>query len=158
MRTMRNRLRLGLIALTAAAGACVERADVATEERVIRDLDRKFLQAVAAKDTMAIANIYAENAEFLPQGAPRVTGRAAIRLAWAQMLKAPNVSLTTEPTKILVSSAGDVAHMTGSYRIGMDGPNGQRVEDVAEDVITGTYVNGEWKAILDIFNSGHPAR
>src|SRR2546427_5328632 len=78
MRTMRNLLRLGLIALTAAAGACVERADVATEERIIRDLDKKFLQAVAAKDTMAIANIYAENAEFLPQGAPRVTGRAAI--------------------------------------------------------------------------------
>src|SRR2546428_76421 len=69
MRTMRSLLRLGLIALTAAAGACVERADVATEERVIRDLDKKFLQAVAAKDTMAIANIYAENAEFLPQGA-----------------------------------------------------------------------------------------
>src|SRR2546427_912012 len=40
--------------------------------------------------------IYAENAEFLPQGAPRVTGRAAIRSAWAQMLTAPNVSLTTE--------------------------------------------------------------
>jgi len=158
MRTTRNLLRLGLIALTAAAGACVQRADVATEERVIRDLDRKFLQAVAAKDTMAIANIYAENAEFLPQGAPRVTGRAAIRSAWAQMLKAPNVSLTTEPTKILVSSAGDVAHMTGSYRFGMDGPKGQRVEDVGKYVMTWTKVNGEWKATLDIFNSDNPAR
>src|SRR2546425_8374368 len=41
-------------------------------------------------------------------------------------------SLTTEPTMILVSSAGDVAHMTGSYRFGMDGPKGQRVEDVGK--------------------------
>src|SRR2546428_12028202 len=137
MRTMRSLLRLGLIALTAAAGACVERADVATEERVIRDLDKKFLQAVAAKDTMAIANIYAENAEFLPQGAPRVTGRAAIRSAWAQMLTAPNVSLTTEPTKVLVSSAGDVAHLTGSYRFGLDGPTRQRIAAVGKHVSTG---------------------
>src|SRR3989442_2378851 len=67
MRTTRNLLRLGLIAFTAAVGACVQRADVATEERVIRDLDKKFLQAVAAKDTMAIANIYAENGEFFPR-------------------------------------------------------------------------------------------
>src|SRR5207245_9463257 len=135
MRTTRNPLRLGPLGLTAATGACGERGDVATEERVSRDLDTKFLRAVAAKDTMAIANIYAEDAEFLPQGAPRVTGRAAIRSAWAQMLTAPNVSLTTEPTKILVSSAGDVAHMTGSYRFGLDGPKGQRIDDVGKYVM-----------------------
>src|SRR5256885_13384715 len=99
MRTMRSLLRLGLIALTAAAGACVERADVATEERVIRDLDKKFLQAVGAKDTTAIANIYAEDAEFLPPGAPRAAGRAAVRPAWARLLKAPNPALTAAPTE-----------------------------------------------------------
>src|SRR5256712_13200938 len=132
MRPTRSLLRLGLIALTAATGACVERADVATEERVIRDLDKKFLRAVAAKDTMAIANIYAEDAEFLPQGAPRVTGRAAIRSAWAQMLTAPNVPLTTEPTKTLASSTGAVAHMTGTSRFGLEGPKGQRTETLSK--------------------------
>ncbi|PYP70107.1 MAG: ketosteroid isomerase, partial [Gemmatimonadetes bacterium] len=66
--------------------------------------------------------------------------------------------LTTEPTKVLVSSAGDVAHMTGSYRFGMDGPKGQRIEDVGKYVMTWTKVNGEWKATLDIFNSDKPAR
>src|SRR6267143_1401178 len=104
------------LVLAVTLGGCAPKADVAAEERAIRELDKKWVQAVAAKDTIAIGNIYAEEADFLPQGAPRVSGRAAIRSAWAQLLKAPNVSLTTEPTGILVSSAGDVAHMTGSYR------------------------------------------
>src|SRR3989442_3450644 len=63
MRPMHDLLRLGLIALAAAASACVQRADVATEERVIRDLDKKWVQAVAAKDTTAIANAYARSEE-----------------------------------------------------------------------------------------------
>jgi Na+/citrate or Na+/malate symporter len=82
-------------------GACARQADTVAEERAIRDLDKKWVQAVAARDTMAIGNTYAEDAEFLPQGAPRVTGRAAIRSAWAQLLKTPNLSLTFEPTKVV---------------------------------------------------------
>src|SRR3989441_8146337 len=156
MRTTRNLLRLGLIALTAATGACVERADVATEERVIRDLDKKFLRAVAAKDTLAIGNIYAEDGEFLPQGAPRVTGRAAIRSAWAQFLKTPNLSLSFEPTKVVVSSMGDMVSETGSYRLAMDGPKGQRVEDVGKYVVAWKKVNDGWKVQYDIFNSDKP--
>ena len=74
---------LGLIALAAVASGCVQRADVATEERVIRDLDKKWVQAVAAKDTAAIANVYAVDAEFLAPGAPRAGGRAAVRQATA---------------------------------------------------------------------------
>ncbi len=36
-------------------GACARQADIAVEEKVIRDLDKKWVQAVAAKDTMTIA-------------------------------------------------------------------------------------------------------
>src|SRR5438876_9449153 len=70
-------LQASLLALAAAVGGCVQRADVATEERVIRDLDKKWVQAVAAKDTTAIANVYAQDADFLAPRAPRASGRAA---------------------------------------------------------------------------------
>src|SRR5438132_13705096 len=79
------------LALAAAVGGCVQRADVATEERVIRDLDKKWVQAVAAKDTTAIADTYAEDANFLAPDAPRASGRAAVRHAWVGLLKAPNL-------------------------------------------------------------------
>jgi uncharacterized protein (TIGR02246 family) len=150
---MRLEAVLALAALAAALGGCARQADTAAEERVIRELDRKWVQAVAAKDTMAIGNFYAEDGEFLPHGGPRVTGRAAVRSAWAQFLKAPNLSLTFEPAKVVVSSAGDLAYETGTYTLSMDGPKGQRVEDTGKFVVAWKRVGNEWKAALDIFNS-----
>src|SRR2546430_12810925 len=114
------------LALAAVVGGCVQRADVATEERVIRDLDKKWVQAVAAKDTAAIANVYAVDAEFLAPGAPRAGGRAAVRQAWVGLLKAPNLVLTFEPTKITIASSADIAYETGSYRLGYDLPKAKR--------------------------------
>ncbi len=144
-----------IFALTTAAtlGGCARRADVAADARIIRELERTWAQAVAAKDTMAIGNAYAEDGEYLPPGAPRVSGRAAVRSAWAALLKAPNLSLTFESSRVVVSSAGDLAVATGPYKLGMDGPKGQRIEDTGKFVEAWTRVNGEWKVLGNIFNS-----
>jgi len=85
--------------------------------------------------------------------ARRVSGRAAVRSAWAAILKAPNLSLTFESSKVVVSSAGDLAIATGPYQLGMDGPKGQRIEDAGKFVEVWTRVNGEWKVLGNIFNS-----
>src|SRR5438445_4330267 len=158
---------VGLIALGAVASGCVKGADVATEERVIRDLDKKWVQAVAAKDTAAIANVYAVDAEFLAPGAPRAGGRAAVRQAWVGLLKAPNLVLTFEPSKITIASSADIAYETGSYRLGYDlpkarrvkgraAPKSRRLEDTGKYVVAWKKVNGEWKVQYDIFNSDKP--
>ena len=163
MRAIDGLLQASLLALAAAVGGCVQRADVATEERVIRDLDKKWVQAVAAKDTTAIANTYAEDANFLAPGAPRASGRAAVRQAWVGLLKSPNLVLTFEPTKITIASSADIAYETGSYRLGYDLPKpkrvkgrvakARRVEDTGKYVVAWKKVNGEWKVQYDIFNS-----
>jgi len=147
-----------IFALTTAAslGGCARQPDIAGEERTIRELERQWVQAVAAKDTTAIGNIYAEDGEFLPPGAPRVSGRAAVRSAWAALLKAPNLSLTFASSKVVVSSAGDLAVATGPYQLGMDGPKGQRIADAGKFVEAWTRVNGEWKVLGNIFNSDKP--
>lgn len=150
---MRPARMLLTLTLAASLGGCARQADIAAEERVIRELDKKWVQAVAAKDTMTIGDMYAEDGEFLPPGAPRVTGRAALRAAWAQLLQAPNLSLTFEPSKVVVASAGDIAYETGSYQLAMDGPKGRRIEDAGKFVVTWKKVNGAWKAQYDIFNS-----
>jgi len=147
-----------MLALTTAAnvGGCARHADVAAEERSIRELEKQWVQAVAAKDTTAIGNVYAEDGEFLPPGAPRVSGRAAVRSAWAALLKAPNLSLTFASSKVVVSSAGDLAVATGPYKLGLDGPKGQHIEDTGKFVEAWTRVNGEWKVLRNIFNSDKP--
>jgi len=153
-RRLSNRL---IFALTVVSlGGCARHADVAAEERTIRELERRWVQAVAAKDTMAIGNVYAQDGEFLPPGVPRVSGRAAVRSAWAALLKAPNLSLTFEASKVVVSSAADLAVATGAYQLGMDGPKGQRIADAGKFVEAWTRVNGEWKVLGNIFNSDKP--
>jgi len=167
VRAIDGLLQVTLLAVAAAVNACVQRADVATEERVIRDLDKKWVQAVAAKDTTAIANTYAEDANFLAPGAPRASGRAAVRQAWVGLVKAPNLVLTFEPTKITIASSADIAYETGSYHLGYDvAPKGKRVkgkavksrrvEDTGKYVVAWKKVNGEWKVQYDIFNSDKP--
>lgn len=151
-----TRVLLPLAVLAASLAACARQVDTSAEERIIRELDRTWVQAVAARDTMTIGDFYADDGEFLPQGGPRVTGRAAIRSAWAQMFQAPNMSLTFEPSKITVASAGDVAYETGAYTLGFDGPKG-RIESTGKFVVVWKQVNGQWKAHYDIFNSDKPA-
>jgi len=167
VRAIDGLLQVTLLAVAFAVNACVQRADVATEERVIRDLDKKWVQAVAAKDTTAIANTYAEDANFLAPGAPRASGRAAVRQAWVGLLKAPNLVLTFEPTKITIASSADIAYETGSYHLGYDlpkakrvkgraAPKSRRLEDTGKYVVAWKKVNGEWKVQYDIFNSDKP--
>lgn len=154
---MRPPRMLLTLTLAASLGGCARQADVAAEERSIRDIGKRWLQAVAARDTMTIGNFYAEDGEFLAPGVPRVTGRAAARSAWGQLVQAPNLSFSFEPSKIFVASAGDLAYETGSYQLGMDAPRGRRIEDVGKYVVAWKKVNGEWKVQYDIFNSDKPA-
>jgi len=154
---MRSPIAFLTVALVAALAACTRQADTAAEEKVIRDLSKKAAEAVAAKDTMAIGNAYAEDADFLAPNAPRTSGRAAIRAAWGQLFKLPNLTLTWEPTHLTVSSAGDLASETGAYKFGFDGPKGKRIEDVGKYVTTWKKDGGEWKMQYDIFNSDKAA-
>ena len=142
-----------LIIAGVAVAACTRPVDTAAEERAIRQFDGRWVDAVAARDTMAIGDIYADDAEFLAPNAPRVTGRAAIRTAWAQFLRAPNLSLRFSPTKVWVSSSADLAYETGPYRLSFDGPKGKPVADTGKFVEAWRRVNGVWKVQYNIFNS-----
>lgn len=151
-----TRTTLPCLTALALVAACAAPADLAVEEQAIRDLDRQWVEAVAAADTMAIADIYAEDGYFMPPNALRVDGREAIRSAWAGMLGAPNVSLTFQPAEIRVAEAGDMACDIGTYALGMDGPEG-RIEDEGKYVVVWQKINGEWKVLADIFNSDKAA-
>src|SRR2546422_483565 len=88
----------------------------------------------------------------------------AVRQAWVGLLKAPNLVLTFEPTKITIASSADIAYETGSYHLGYDlpkakrvkgraAPKSRRLEDTGKYVVAWKKVNGGWKVQYDIFNS-----
>ena len=134
----------------AAAGAMVQ-------EQLIRELDAKWVAAVAAKDVDAIARIYTVDGMFLAPNAPLVEGREGIAEAWAGLLGLPGISFTFEPTRIEVSASADLASDVGTFALAFDGEGG-RVRDRGKYVLVWKKVNGAWKVLADIFNSNLPAQ
>ena len=130
-------------------------ADVSAEEQKIRELDRQWVAAVARKDPVAAASYYASDGALLEPNAPIAEGTAAITAAWAQLLSLPNFTLTFAPTKVMVSSAADLAYEIGTYSLSFDSDNGP-MNDRGKYVVAWRNVDGLWKVAADIFNSNAP--
>lgn len=133
-----------------AGGETVEAA-----EARIRELDRQWVAAVAARDTAAIVNVYASDGRFMVPNATVASGADAIRSTWAGLLGLPNVSLTFEPTSIHVSDDATMAYDVGTYQLAYDGPKG-RVEDNGKYLVVWEKRDGEWKAVADMINTDRP--
>ena len=136
--------------IDSAAGETAEAA-----EARIRELDRQWVAAAAAKDTAAIMAFYAPEGRFMVPNAPAANTPDAIRAAWAGMLGLPNVSITFEPTDVYVSDDATMAYDVGTYRVSYDGPNG-RVEDYGKYLVVWEKLDGEWKAVADMINTDRP--
>lgn len=147
---------VGLSAAFAVAGSAAA-AGAMVQEQLIRELDAKWVAAVAAKDVDAIARIYTVDGMFLAPNAPLVEGRKGIAEAWAGLLGLPGISFTFEPTRIEVSASADLASDVGTYSLAFDADGG-RVEDQGKYVLVWKKVNGAWKVLADIFNSNLPAQ
>ncbi len=154
-------LRSRVVVTVLAGFACVlvfdgaARRDPQSEETVIRELDRKWAEAIVAKDLDRTVAHYADDAAFLAPNAPATSGKAAIRTAWDDLLKTPGLSLTFGPTTVRIAHAADMAYEIGTYTMGLDGPSG-RVEDDGKYVVVWTRIGGDWKVAADIFNTSRP--
>jgi len=144
-------LALSLVAASSIVTA-QESVDRQAEEQKIRDLDRQWVQAVAAGDVEAIANFYAPEGRFMPPNAPAAEGRDAVATSWRGILGLPEVKLTFGPTQIEVAQAGDMAYDVGTYSLSFKGAQGP-VQDGGKYVVVWQKVDGEWRAVADILNS-----
>ena len=115
-----------------------------------------FFAAVAARDTNALANMYAEDAHLLAPNMPRADGRDAIRQSWAGFMAIPGVELTGTANTKLISEAGDMVVELGTYVSKWQGAGGRVEADNGKYVTVYKKVNGEWKIVVDTYNSDVP--
>ncbi len=150
----RSRLFALVVAFLAAGSVagCVATGDPALVEQEIRDLDKKWVGAVARGDAAMIADFYAPDGVFLTPNAPPAEGPKAIGEAWKGLISLPNLSLNYRATRIDVAASGDLATAVGTYDLAFSGENG-RVRDEGKYVVVWKKINGEWKVIADIYNS-----
>lgn len=157
MRSMTAVCALALLASGCAGSASNAPAvDAGAEERAIRGLDDQWNAAIARKDVEANVAFYAPDGAAMWPDAPAAKGTAAIRAAWTEMLKAPNLKLVLTPEAITIAQAGDVATDVGSARVDIDMPQGHVTENV-KYLVVWKKIGGAWKVQYDIFNSNAPA-
>ncbi|MGH7731109.1 MAG: YybH family protein [Candidatus Eiseniibacteriota bacterium] len=150
------------VLLVAAMSGCTSApptpapVDQAAIGATIEGITTAFTAAVAARDTNAIGNMYADDARLMPPNSPRVDGKDAIRSAWAGFVTIPGMELVPTGTEKLISEAGDMVVELGTYTFKFQDPTGKAQTDNGKFVTVYKKVNGEWKIVVDTFNSDIP--
>jgi uncharacterized protein (TIGR02246 family) len=117
---------------------------------------QEFHEGVANRDAAALADLYHDDARFLPLGMEPCEGRAAIQAAMQQLLDMGARSLDIEP--IDVREGEDLTIEYGRYRLEVEPEGAEAMTDVGKYVVVHeTREDGSTKILLDIFNSNTPA-
>jgi ketosteroid isomerase-like protein len=155
MRRRFHLIPLALIVLLAGSCSSVKPVNQQAEAQALRELDRKWLAAVTAKDSTAVASYYAPDALLFLPNAPPIEGKDPIRGWWGRFLQIPNLTLTFQPSNVVVATAGDMAYEVGTYRSAVQLPQGV-AGDEGKTLVIWKKVNNEWKVAVDMFSSNRP--
>ena len=118
-------------------------------------MNRDFAKALIAKDAVAAANLYDQNASLLPPNEPVVTGRAAIQAYWQGTIDAGIIDATVKT--IDAKSNGDLGYEVGTFTLRMLGPENDTIVDVGKYTeILKRNEEGKWISIYGIWNGNEP--
>jgi uncharacterized protein (TIGR02246 family) len=154
-------MRLTKIAavLVIAGGAALLSAcapSTEADEAAIREQNKKWLEAIAAKDAKTVAALYAEEGQLMPPNAVKAVGREAIEKGWAGMFGIPGMSLSFETETFVFAKSADLAVDIGNYKFTAGEGAAAQVE-TGKAVVTWTKRDGKWYVLTDMFSSDAPA-
>ncbi len=125
----------------------------ADDEAAIRQAARVWSDVADAKDLEKTVSYYADDANMFPNGAPVVMGKAGIRKVWEAFMNTPGYSLRTTTFKVDVAKSRDLAYEAGTFEMKQNDAQGNRVTGAGKYIVVWKrQANGEWKAVVDIFN------
>ena len=147
----------GLIVLFAACK--VAPPDLSEADRVaIRAATDSFVAHQRARRDSATAELFSEDARFMPPNGGITEGRPAIR-AWLAAFP-PMANFTLTPIEI--EGRGDLAYVRGTFSYTLVGADGHQIgEDRGKYLeIRRKQPDGKWLMTIDIYNSdfGIPER
>jgi uncharacterized protein (TIGR02246 family) len=121
-------------------------------KKAIEAANQKFMEAFAAHDAEAIANMYTVNAEILPPNMEIFEGREAIQAFWqaAFDMGLASIMLETQEVDALGNTAIEVGHFTLYLADGS-------VADSGKYIVEWKRVSGEWYLFRDIWNTSQPS-
>lgn len=129
------------------------RVDLEAEEKNLRELTRKLIEAQKGKDIDMAMSFYTEDTIAQLSEGLRIEGLESIRTFLAEVLfEAPIKDIHFVQSKIVVSSAGDMAYDIGGCRLLYEQPN-RPLEEEARYLRVWQKVHGQWKIAVAHWNS-----
>ena len=127
---------------------------LAADEAAVRAASAEWAKVAAAKDLEKTLSYYAEDASMFPPNAPVVTGADARRKMWTALLAPAELVFSNAATKVEVARSSDLAYETGTFEESFKDAQGNPVKVVGKYVVVWKkQPGGQWKAIIDIFNT-----
>lgn len=142
--------------LMMAAPAFAEKADRAAEEQTIRNIDAAWSKNLQSKNLDAVMENYADDAAFLVPNQPIIVGKQAIREWFEARIATPGYTATFAPTKIAVSSAGDMAYELGTFVASAQAADGRTVKSIGKHLVTWEKRDGRWRVTAEAISTDSP--
>ncbi len=125
------------------------RARSATTSRV------QIAEAACNQDPVALAGFYTEDTKLLPPNAPLVEGRKGVEAFAAEMFVSGAQTLELDTFDVI--EGGDLAVGTGKYKMTIQPPDGDPIDDVGKYIaVYQRQPHGGWELVRDTFNSDTP--
>ena len=152
-----QRLRAGAVfAFGFVMAGCATVPSPERQEELLLKVDREWAAAAAeGKDVERIVSFWSEDATVFPAGAPVVHGKPAIRAFVQQSLATPGFHISWRSDRASVSTDGTLGYTTGTNALTIPGPEGKLTTVAGRGVAMWRRLpGGEWKCVIDIWNSG----
>jgi uncharacterized protein (TIGR02246 family) len=129
----------------------------AADEAAIAAAVKEWSAAAQAKDAAKFVSFYADDAVLMMEGAPDISGKAALSETVTGMMQDPNFALSFAADKIVVARSGDLAYEEGGYSMTMsDSQKKPATQKGHYVVVWQKQADGSWKVARDVPVSDPP--
>jgi len=123
-------------------------------EQLLRSLDADWAKTAAAKDVEQTIAYYSDDAIVFPPNTTSAATKEAIRNGWKEMFASPGFNITWQPTRVQVGKSGEMAWVSGTYKLTMNDASGKPTNDRGKYLeVWEKQTDGNWKCAADMWNS-----
>lgn len=145
------------VMLAAACSPPEVMVDMEAEVASLTAAAQAYHDGAATMDLESIQALHSHDAVIYAPDTPTVDTWEGVQEFMAGFEAAPGIQVELELTDVVVSAGGTMGYSVGVGSITMDGPEGERIVEYTRDVHVWTKnADGEWKLVLDVWNSPVP--
>jgi ketosteroid isomerase-like protein len=151
-------LAAGILLLTTARCGTAPPLDLEAEVAALREADARAQQSVVEKDVDAVASWVAEGATNYAPNAPAAMGQEGFQRSFEGAFALPGFAINyAEPTKVVVSSSGDLGYTVVPAEITINNAEGNPTTVQSRYLaVWKKEPDGTWKVIENMWNFAEP--